>query len=598
MKTNSHISLIVLGLILYIFMPLNSNAQINWEKDTNNPIMQVQPGTWYAWNIMWPVVIHEDDTLKMWFIGNNSSPGRHIGYAESTDGFEWEILDDPVISGGEPGTWAFNIYLGSVLRINGTLHMWFCGTDYNNENSRIGYAWSDEEHTWNIHPEPVLEPGELGAWDDVWTMFPSVYYDGTKYHMYYSGGGDNFEMGYATSSDGINWEKDYENSPIIKLGPSGSFYDTGVVGAHTFKHNGTLHMYFTGWDGTSWSPPYNSYWRIGYASSEDYVNWNVYQDPVLDVGGPGSWDETVVGGASVLIHDDYYKMWYYGEHYNSFIEIGYALGDIEPVLYPPPQNLAIQITGSDVTLSWEAPAAEEVLGYNVYRDGLIIAEDITELSYTDPDLPDGSYWYAVTALYPEGESILCEPVQATIGGFIGKLQGFVRDAQTNLNIESAWVSALNADFGAVTYTTPFGSHYTLSLPGGTYDVTCQASGYQSQTLEDFQIVDGETKHHTYYLNPSNSFFTEPDREENQVSTGIYPNPFQTSTTITYSLIDDSYVWLKIQKAYGQELITLVDEFQEKGFYQVVLDGSELEPGIYFCVLKTNEGKRIMKMIKL
>jgi len=265
---------------------------------------------------------------------------------------------------------------------------------------------------------------------------------------------------------------------------------------------------------------------------------------------------------------------------------------------PPPENLTLQITGSDVILGWEAPASEDVLGYNVYRDGLLIEEGSPDLSYTDPGLPDGSYWYAVTALYPEGESVICDPVQAAIGGFIGKLQGFVRDAISHSSIENAWVSAQDSDYGAVTYTTPFGSHYTLSLPGGTYNISCEAFGYQKQTLNDFQIIDGDTKHHTFYLNPENSIFVEMDREENVHSTGIYPNPFQSSVTITYSLQQDSYVWMEIQKANGQELVTLVDEFQEKGVYQVVLDGSELEPGVYFCVLKTGDGIETVKIIKL
>ena len=65
MKTNLHISFLLMGLILYIFMPVNSNAQLNWDK-YENPVLEVQPGTWYSWNVFFPVVIIDDDMFKMW----------------------------------------------------------------------------------------------------------------------------------------------------------------------------------------------------------------------------------------------------------------------------------------------------------------------------------------------------------------------------------------------------------------------------------------------------------------------------------------------------------------------------------------------------
>ncbi len=77
----------------------------------------------------------------------------------------------------------------------------------------------------------------------------------------------------------------------------------------------------------------------------------------------------------------------------------------------------------------------------------------------------------------------------------------------------------------------------------------------------------------------------------------YPNPFKTNATIIYELNQDSQVSLKIRKLNGQDIMTLVDEFKDKGIYQVVMDGSMLEPGVYFCVINTNEGKQVMKMVK-
>lgn len=334
MKTNLHVNLILVGLILFVFISVNSSAQLNWEKYEANPVMQVQQGSWYEWNVFFPVVIHEDNIFKMWFCGSNENPGRHIGYATSPDGLEWEIFAAPVISGGDPGNWAAHVYPGSVLRINDTLRMWFSGSTSSGDNGSIGYAWSVEEYDWNVLSEPILEKGESGTWEDEAVFHPSVYFDESMsmYHMYYSGSDDDFEtmqIGHATSLDGLNWVKEGSNNPVIPFGPSGSFYDTWVTARPPIMHDDTLRMFFAGFDGTTTYPinGYYSFVRVGYAWTTDFTTWIVHSDPVVDVGEAGEWDETMVHGPSVMIHDGRYKMWYWGDSYNWYWEIGYALGD-------------------------------------------------------------------------------------------------------------------------------------------------------------------------------------------------------------------------------------------------------------------------------
>jgi hypothetical protein len=46
------------------------------------------------------------------------------------------------------------------------------------------------------------------------------------------------------------------------------------------------------------------------------------------------------------------------------------------------------------------------------------------------------------------------------------------------------------------------------------------------------------------------------------------------------------------------MATLVNEVQQLGKQSVVFNTIGLKPGIYFCVLKTNEGVQSKKMIKL
>ncbi|MEA3499643.1 MAG: GLUG motif-containing protein [Candidatus Marinimicrobia bacterium] len=76
----------------------------------------------------------------------------------------------------------------------------------------------------------------------------------------------------------------------------------------------------------------------------------------------------------------------------------------------------------------------------------------------------------------------------------------------------------------------------------------------------------------------------------------YPNPFNPTTTIAYQLPKSSRVQLAIYNMLGQKVKILVNEKQDAGKYQVVLNGSNLSSGIYFYRLQTD--KRFSETRKL
>jgi len=53
----------------------------------------------------------------------------------------------------------------------------------------------------------------------------------------------------------------------------------------------------------------------------------------------------------------------------------------------------------------------------------------------------------------------------------------------------------------------------------------------------------------------------------------YPNPFSSTTNITYFLPQTSNVTIKITDVIGQEIKTLVNEVKDKGLYNVTFDAS-------------------------
>lgn len=83
----------------------------------------------------------------------------------------------------------------------------------------------------------------------------------------------------------------------------------------------------------------------------------------------------------------------------------------------------------------------------------------------------------------------------------------------------------------------------------------------------------------------------------------YPNPFNPETTIMYNISEQSLVSLTIYNILGSEVVSLVNEEQERGKYEVRWNGTDAEgndvsSGIYFYTL-TAAGKQLtLKMMLL
>jgi hypothetical protein len=128
---------------------------------------------------------------------------------------------------------------GTIIRRGALYQMWYSAAEEPTLYTRytIGYATSQDGVTWVRHPSAVLEPGP-SSWDGYHVFSPGVVFDGVSYHMWYTGAwgyGTNlggFQIGYATSPDGISWTKDPAN-PVDVLG---GFTEQPRVLLHAYKH--------------------------------------------------------------------------------------------------------------------------------------------------------------------------------------------------------------------------------------------------------------------------------------------------------------------------------------------------------------------------
>lgn len=76
----------------------------------------------------------------------------------------------------------------------------------------------------------------------------------------------------------------------------------------------------------------------------------------------------------------------------------------------------------------------------------------------------------------------------------------------------------------------------------------------------------------------------------------FPNPFNPTTKINYSIPEASSVKLTIYNAIGQVVNVINDGFKSAGSYTLEVDGSRFNSGVYFYKLEAGNNTQIRKMV--
>lgn len=286
-------------------------AQTTWCKYGGNPLIEPgPPGAWDDTRVAPNAVMLEGGVYHMWYTGWDGSLNGNfqIGHATSSDGITW-VRDtaNPVVRVGTGSDW--DTYAASdpaVLKDGDVFKMWYSGGDGSSIRG-VGYAESLDGVTWSKYSgNPVLQQGFAGAWDSWSAHWCSVIKVGSTYRMWYSGGSSftTHRIGYASSPNGLDWTK-YSGNPVLGSEHGGSWDDQQVWFPFVMKDGPAYRMWYCGNDGTNG--------RIGYASSDDGINWQVHAcNPILDLGPVGAWDDYGVGVGCVLREGERWRMWYDG----------------------------------------------------------------------------------------------------------------------------------------------------------------------------------------------------------------------------------------------------------------------------------------------
>jgi sucrose-6-phosphate hydrolase SacC (GH32 family) len=272
-----------------------------WKKYNGNPVLGgPEMGTCFD-----VFVIREAGEFQMHF---SWRPKGSLAVCRSTDGIHWsepEILLEPNPDSG----WEDRLNRNCVVRREDEWHMWYTGQA--GGNSWIGYATSKDGHHWTrVSDQPVLYSER--PYEGPSVMNPFVIWDEEMhlFRMWYAAG-EAYEpnvLAYATSTDGIQWDKLPAN-PIFRKDSSHPFEQDRVGACQLVRADGWYYMFYIGYEDIDTA-------RVCLARSRNGVtNWQRFPSPIVSPT-PDAWDADACYKPSVFRDEENNRwlLWYNGRH--------------------------------------------------------------------------------------------------------------------------------------------------------------------------------------------------------------------------------------------------------------------------------------------
>lgn len=269
-------------------LPPGSPSEIvyAWAPHPEPVLRRGPPGAFDAVDALNPSVVRHGGLFYNLYSGFD---GRtwHTGLATSADGMLWEKRG--LVLSPDPDTWEGDYIAanGSALVAGGRFMYWYQA----GRPPSIGLATSPDGRRWEKRPEPVIEPGPRGSFDERGVADPYVLHTGGLYYMFYLGQdrARRQRLGVARSPDGILWSK-LRSNPVLELGAAGAFDENGLGEPAVWASDGRYWMLYTGRDR-------GENRRLGLARSPDGVRWERVAEAVF--AGDAAWNSKVVCDPSI-----------------------------------------------------------------------------------------------------------------------------------------------------------------------------------------------------------------------------------------------------------------------------------------------------------
>jgi hypothetical protein len=231
-----------------------SNDGFHFTKFSGNPVLSPDDKGFDSFTVGPGIVLKSDSTWLMYYNAQDLAtfaPGHCAGRATAASMTgPWIKSETPVISSGGTGEWDAGFIIPStVLKLeNGSYMMFYSGGEDLAlwDDFYTGMATSSDGINWKKyndpnttqHPyaesDPVLMTGRNGEWDGAFIWMANVTKFPGGFRMYYSATDVNIRkelkaIGYATSKDGIHWEK-YPGNPVYQSKQDPFAKSHGIIG--------------------------------------------------------------------------------------------------------------------------------------------------------------------------------------------------------------------------------------------------------------------------------------------------------------------------------------------------------------------------------
>ena len=153
--------------------------------------------------------------------------------------------------------------------------------------------------------------------------------------------------------------------------------------------------------------------------------------------------------------------------------------------------------------------------------------------------------------------------------------------------------------------------FPAETPRGSGDITFEfyCGGRSYKPAQDYKVLNKETGRYVnskIELRPyefTTICFGNPVTPEKFTLSGNYPNPFNPTTTISYSIPTDGNVELIVYNLRGQKVKTLISGTQPIGVYNVTWNGKDendrsVSSGVYLYKLNSSGKTAVKKMLLL
>jgi len=287
-------------------------GSLSWRWEAGPVLDRGVQGDWDGVDVLNPSVVRVEDTFYNLYSGFDGQTWRS-GLALSRDGVSWE--KQGLVLSPDPATWESGYIAanGSLLHSSLLHSSWLHGGEQflywyqagERGHTRIGVAFSEDARSWRKHPEPVLDLGAVGTWDEAGIGDPYVIRCGGSYYLYYLGQDRRGvqRLGLARSQDGVHWQKSGGN-PILDTGSPGGFDERGLGEPAVFLAGERFYMLYTGRDSQEQR-------RVGWAQSGNGVDWEkIPSAPLLE--GFADWNSRVVCDPAVWQDRERILVWFGG----------------------------------------------------------------------------------------------------------------------------------------------------------------------------------------------------------------------------------------------------------------------------------------------